>query len=158
MTPPGDRTQTDGAILRARSHLVAGRHAEAASLLEQVVDEAPEAAPAWDMLVRAYVSTGALDDAGRTAEEWRDSGAPGAPDREGVAALRRALAAAGGDGYWAWKLDRMNCASARGEHVTRMEYATAHAALGDRDEALRYLVEAVEAGEPSVLGIRSDPA
>ncbi len=56
------------------------------------------------------------------------------------------------------RLERMERAEARGERVPRMEFATAHAALGDRDDALRYLMEAITAGEPAVLGIRLDPA
>lgn len=158
MTPGDDRSATDRAFFRARGHLVSGRHYEAANLLEQVVAEAPEAAAAWDMLIRAYVSTGALDEAARAAEEWRDSGAPGSPGSGEVTALRRALTAAGSSGYWAWKLERLERAEASGEHVHRMEYATANAALGNRDAAMRYLVDAIEAGEPSVPSIRSDPA
>lgn len=158
MAQAGDRSGTARPIARAGAHLVSGRYAEAASLLEQVVEEAPQASRAWEMLIRAYVSTGALDQAGRAAEKWRDSGAPGAPGHTAVAALRGALAAAGVGGYWAWQRQRLDSSSERGEQVTRMDYATAHAALGDRERALRYLVEAIEAGEPGVPGIRSDPA
>ncbi len=54
------------------------------------------------------------------------------------------------------RLERMERAEARGERVPRMEFATAHAALGDRDDALRYQMEAITAGAWDSM--RGDPA
>lgn len=46
---------------------------------------------------------------------------------------------------------------ADGEHVALMEFATAHAGMGNDDEAIEHLIEAITEGEPGVFALWSDP-
>lgn len=149
----------DGAreTFEARQLLASGRYAEAARELEEVVAETPDAGAAWDMLARAKIATGEPREAVRVIERWNRSGAVGAPTDQQLVTLRDAMATDGLRGYWAWVLERNEELEAEGVPVPRMTLASAHAALGHSDQAFAYLVEALENGEPGVLGIRSDP-
>ncbi len=149
----------DGAreTFAARQLLASGRYTEAARELEEVVAETPEAGAAWDMLARAKIATGEPREAVRVIERWNRSGAAGAPTDQQLVNLRDAMATDGLRGYWAWVLERNEELEAEGVPVPRMTLASAHAALGHSDQAFAYLVEALENGEPGVLGIRSDP-
>jgi TolB-like protein len=156
-----DRTANRAAVrsaYQARQYLGSGHYAQAHDLLEEVVKQAPEYGPGWDMLVRTLVASGDIAAATRTVESWRLSGAPGAPTEFQVEDLVREVEAGGERGYWAWTLNRLEAREAEGRRPPKMEFANAHAALGHADEAFRYAVEALERGEPGVFGIRSDPA
>jgi TolB-like protein len=144
--------------LRARQYVTAGRYAEASELLEDVVREDPAAGRAWELLLRSRVALSDLDGALRVASAWSRSGAEGAPTSDEVQALDGSVQRDGTEGYWAWTLGRLQRRDAAGERVARMELATAHAALGQADEAFDYLVDALENGEPGVIALRSDPA
>lgn len=143
--------------VEARQLMSRGRYAEGARLLEEAVTEDPGNGPAWDMLARARASSGDPDGAVDAVSQWQASGASGAPDEASAAGLRDAVRAEGVDGYWSWELERLSRSSVAGEVAPRAELATAHAALGQRDEALRYLSEALAQGELGVLAIHSDP-
>ena len=56
-----------------------------------------------------------------------------------------------------WYLDRLDMRRDTGEHVPLIELATAHAGMGNNDEAIDLLVTAIRDGEPGVFSIRSDP-
>jgi TolB-like protein len=156
--PEGDRADLSREALRARQYLSAGRFAEASRVLEDVVDEAPEMDPAWAMLVRSRVGRGDLDGAVDAVEDWSTSGSPGAPSPTQASELEAAVERDGSDGYWRWTLEHLRAMEAQGLPAQRMEWATAHAALGNEDQAFACLVAALERGEPGVLAIRSDPA
>jgi pentatricopeptide repeat protein len=114
--------------------------------------------PAWEMLLRAYVAQGDVDEVVDVVDEWREAGTRGAPDRASAQALELAVEEEGAEGYWRWTLDRLREREIQGQPAPRMDWATAHAALGNEDEAFAYLVAALERGEPGALAIRSDPA
>jgi hypothetical protein len=114
--------------------------------------------PAWDMLTRSRIALGDVDGALGSVRGWQTSGAPNAPSRADVTALESAIEAEGERGYWSWTLARVEALEEAGRRVSSMDIATAHAALGNRDEAFDLLVAALERGDPAVLGIRSDPA
>lgn len=143
---------------QARQHLSGGRWGQASELLEAAIEESPEMAPAWEMLIRSRIAMGDNDAARSAAQAWHDSGAPGAPTAAEVANLTLAMEIEGSDGYWVWTAGRLAQMEAEGRPVPRMEHATAHAALGNADEAFDYLIEALKNGEPTVMSIRSDPA
>ncbi len=142
---------------RASQYLGSGRHEDAVGILERVVDEAPHLSPAWALLVRAHVAGGDTEAAAEAAHVWHDSGARGAPTEDEVDNLASALDSQGEKGYWTWTADRLSTLEANGRPVPRVELAKAHAALGDTDEALTYLGQAVGGGEPGLLDLRGDP-
>jgi len=154
-TPPNE---TRDMAFRARQYVSAGRYSEASQLLMTLVEMAPEMDPAWDMLTRSRIALDDVDGALRSVRAWQASGAPNAPSGEDVAALESAVGAAGARGYWSWTLARVEALAEAGGRVSLMDIATAHAALGNRDEAFDLLVDALERGDPAVLSIRSDPA
>jgi TolB-like protein len=160
--PEGDRRADQADVtreaFRARQYMSTGRYAEASRMLEDVVEEAPHMDPAWDMLARSFVGQGDLDEAVDAVEEWSESGSPGAPTAARASGLELAVEMRGSDGYWEWTLEHLEELEAQGLPPQRMEWATAHAALGNEDQAFAYLVAALERGEPGVLAIRSDPA
>jgi TolB-like protein/thioredoxin-like negative regulator of GroEL len=156
-TTPRDANPTDRAYFEARQLASAGRYPEAIGRLEQVVSEVPEMSPAWELLARIYVSTGELRDGVEALDAWRESGAQGAPSRSELEDLVDLMREDAEEGYWTWHLDRLEQRVADGEHVALMEFATAYAGMGDDDEAIEHLIEAITEGEPGVLALRSDP-
>jgi hypothetical protein len=134
-----------------------GRFVEAARALEGVVADQPGSSESWEMLARAHVGLDDAPGAVDAVERWHDSGAPGAPDQASVANLTRAIQREGSRGYWGWRLGRLQARLEANEPVMRIDLAAAHAGLGDRDQALRYLAEAVDRREPGVLSLRADP-
>jgi tetratricopeptide (TPR) repeat protein len=160
--PEGDRRADQADVtreaFRARQYMSTGRYTEASRVLEDVVEESPHMDPAWDMLVRSFVGQGDLDEAVDAVEEWSESGSPGAPTAARASGLELAVEMRGSDGYWEWTLEHLEEREAQGRTPQRMEWATAHAALGNEDQAFAYLVAALERGESGVLAIRSDPA
>jgi len=154
----GERDAPTRATFEAGRFLSEGRSTEAARLLEEVVAEQPDFGPAWEMLAKAHVAAGEAHDAAEAVQAWHDSGAQGAPTEQDAQAAYDAVTADGVDGFWRWNVERLHrLETERGARVPRMELATAYAALGDTEQALTYLRQAVERGEPSVLRIRSDP-
>lgn len=143
---------------QARQMLSAAHYAEAGALLEQVVADSPGNGPAWEMLVRSRVATGDVSAASQTVQAWHESGAPGSPTAANVAELSLAIELEGTRGYWNWTAQRLANLESEGRPVPRMELATAHAALGNADEAFEHLGQALTRGEPSVFSIRNDPA
>ena len=143
--------------LEARQFMSSGRYAEASRLLEGIVEDNPEMDQAWDMLARSRVASGDAEAAADVVAKWHESDDPRAPDENSVARLEDAVRSEGARGYWAWTLDRATAADAEGRPVPRMEFASAHAALGNVDEALRFLFQALERSEPGIMAVRSDP-
>ncbi len=145
-------------LARAARYLDAGRVADAAWMLEEVVDQHPESGGAWLLLTRARASLGDARGVVDAAAAWHETGGPLAPSAEEVASLRDSVARSGMSAYWRWHLGRLESAEQAGRPVPLMELATAHAALGHDDEAVALLVEALERGEPGVSRVRADPA
>ena len=152
--PSGPDRET-GYALR---YLGGGRFADAARILEEVVDETPEHDRAWSALVHARVSQGNVRGAVDAVERWHEAGGPEAPDATSVEALTAAVRQEGRAGYWSWRLERLESLRAADRPVSAMDLATAHAALGNDREAVELLVEATEGGDPAVVRIRTDPA
>jgi len=74
-----------------------------------------------------------------------------------VAQLERAVAERGAEGYWSWRLERLEGKQERGEDLSHVEYAAAYVGLGRHDEALDHLERAYEARDPGLAGLGSDP-
>ena len=145
------------AVFEARQRMTSGRFTEAARLLEEALADDPEFSPAWDLLAQAHIASGEPLDALQSVDGWQRSGAPGAPDATQVQALRDSVSARGIRGYWSWRLAHLEARLARGEDVSAVDLAAAHAGLGHADAAFEALAAAVEAEDPALLTLRSDP-
>jgi TolB-like protein len=151
------RDDNDRAFIEARQQALAGRFPAAILHLERVVRDAPEKSDAWDLLARIEVSSGELRSGVETLDEWRESGAPGAPSRDDLRDLIELIRTDGAEGYWAWRLDRLEQRMADGAHVPFMELATAYAGMGEDDQAIEHLITAIQEGEHGIFSLRSDP-
>ncbi len=132
----------------------AGHTEEAIDLLSEVVDESPQAAPAWSALERAHTAIGDYDEAvdvrmARMSVEGRPA--------EDLRSFEDAFERGGVDGYWDWCRQDMERKLANGERIGPADLATVYAALGMEDEAYDWLERAVEGRDPGLIALRSDP-
>lgn len=144
-------------VFDARQLLGSGRYAEAETVLETALELNPDASAAWDMLVRAHVARGDADGALEVVRRWVDAGTEDGPDEIDERQLQAALSVEGTSGYWSWRLERLDEAQREGRPVPSFELASTHAALGNDEEALDHLMDALEDGEPGIMSIRTDP-
>lgn len=135
-----------------------GQYETAAGLLQNAVDESPDNPVAWDMLVRARVASGSLDGVLGAVRSWSHSDMPGAPSPASADSLAAIASREGMRGYWRWTLARLEARDQTGRNVPRVELAAAHAAIGDKDEALNLLTEAFARGERGLFTLQFDPA
>ncbi|MDE3013283.1 MAG: tetratricopeptide repeat protein [Gemmatimonadota bacterium] len=150
-------SESDRMFMEARQLSLTGQYPEAIERLEQVVADTPDRSEAWEFLARTQVSIGQLRAGVETLDRWRESGESGAPSRDDLEDLVELLGEHREEGYWMWYLDRLDMRRDTGEHVPLIELATAHAGMGNNDEAIDLLVTAIRDGEPGVFSIRSDP-
>ncbi|MDX1647426.1 MAG: hypothetical protein R3304_09805 [Longimicrobiales bacterium] len=143
-------------VFDARQLMATGRYADAQRVLEAAVAADPDAASAWDLLVRAHVGQGDPEGAANAARRWAEAQGEGL-DGADVRALTSHLSRSGVDGYWRWRLERLEDRRRSEGSVPSFEMATTHAALGNEEEALRFLALALRQGEPGVLSLRTDP-
>lgn len=141
----------------ARQLMAAGMFQDAVRMLSNLVDEAPEFGPAWEMIARAQMSLGDPGAAVGAIEGWSARGGDDAPDQASVQALRAAVNRDGASAYWAWLRDRMEARRAEGRPVALTDYAAAQLGSGDTDGALATLQEALDHNERSLVLLRSDP-
>jgi len=155
-----DKGQVEGQTQRlfaARRLMGEGQFSAASGVLEELVGETPEMAPAWKMLVQSEVSAEDAEEIVAVLMDWRESGAAGAPEAEDVESLVTSVGEDGMRGYWAWTLERLQERSDAGEEVSVVEMASAHAGLGHNDEALEFLAEGLRRGDRGLLTIQADP-
>ncbi len=135
---------------------IGGRYDAALVRAQSALGRFPEEPILWDAVERLSVVNGDLDSAvelreARTAQGAVASLGPGADE------LARRVDDDGVAGYWAWKLDELDAREAAGTPVSPVERAAAHSALGQVDEALALLEEAVRARDPRLASLRTDP-
>jgi TolB-like protein len=159
-------SESAGAQVRAARRFASiGMPDAARDVLLRVVRVDPRNAPAWDELEQVQRAMGDLD---AVVELWRSRsreaprggsgrGGPPPPSAASIAALERAVARDSSAGYWAWRLDELEARRRRGEPVSRLELAAAHAGLGNADRALTLLEEGARSGDPRVRSLRTDP-
>ena len=145
-------------VVEARQLMSSGDYTGAVRVLEDIVEKAPEMATAWEWLARSHVASGDARAATVVIEQWQATGNTSAPDRSSVLRLQDAVDFEGMRGYWSWTLEDLTAAEAEGARaVPRMDFASAHAALGHTDEAFRFLYEALMLSEREILTLRTDP-
>lgn len=146
-----------GRFVGARGLMVAGRHAEAVEMLSSLVHDAPDMAPAWELLARAQVAAGNPQGAVDALREWGARGGDGAPSATEAAALQGAVTGEGARGYWRWQKERLDARAAAGQPVAPLELAAARAGVGDTEGAFTALEAALGQHDRGLALIHRDP-
>ncbi len=144
-------------LAAARRLMTSGLFSSATEMLSDLVDDAPDMDPAWELLARTQIAAGDVQAAVGAVEGWSQRGGDDAPDAEAVRALRTAVEGQGARGYWTWTRGRLDAERAAGGRVTLTEYAAAQAGSGDREGALTTLGEALAHHERALISLQSDP-
>ena len=131
----------------------AGRTDEALEVLNAVCVRSPEHEEAWEALELLYSSTGEYEQLLDMRRMWVDHGGG---DAESVDHLDERLRRDGPEGYWEWRLAVLQEQTSQGEFVSPVYLAAAQAALGDTEEALASLQEAVRDRDRRLVSLRTD--
>jgi len=167
------RTTRDVMVLRAESPkslptvwrigaaqqlLADGRTENAVQILEEILEENPNAIPAWDALERAYA---AADDFDEVIETRRKRILALSEDSERAMADAEAIAEAieerGARGYWEWLRDDHQARQQRGEYSSQVEFAAACVALGEYEDAIGSLEQSLAERDRGLVSLQSDP-
>ena len=132
----------------------AGRTEEAAEILSAVCERSPEHGEAWDALELLHASAGEYGQILDLRRMWVEHAGG---DAESVDELENRLGRDGADGYWEWRLAVLQQRMSEGESVSPVYVAAAHAALGDTDDAMASLQDAVRARDRRLTSLRTDP-
>ena len=141
-------------VLAAQRLKAAGRTEEAAEILTAVCERWPEHEETWEALGLLYASTGEYAQLLDMRRMWVDHAGG---DAESVDRLAEQLRSDGAEGYWEWRLDALEDRASEGEHVSPVYLAAAQASLGDTDEALASLRDAVRDRDRRLASLRTDP-
>lgn len=152
-----ERTSRIQRMGSARRLAASGLYPSAIQILSDLVDEAPEVDPAWELLSRTEMASGDIQAAVGAVEGWSERGGDDAPDAGSLQALRSAVEERGARGYWAWMLERLESRRTAGERVALTDIAAAQAGSGNREEALATLEQALARHEPGLVSLQSDP-
>ena len=113
----------------------------------------PEHEEAWEALGLLYASTGEYEQLLDMRRMWVDHAGG---DAESVDQLDERLRQDGPEGYWEWRLAVLQERMSEGEIVSPVYLAAAQAALGDTEEALVSLQEAVRDRDRRLVSLRTD--
>ena len=141
-------------VLAAQRLKAAGRTEEAAEILTAVCERWPEHDETWEALGLLYASTGEYAQLLDMRRMWVDHAGG---DAESVDRLAEQLRSDGAEGYWEWRLDALEDRVSEGENVSPVYLAAAQAALGDTEEALASLRDAVRDRDRRLASLRTDP-
>jgi hypothetical protein len=126
-------------------------------MLSTLVEDAPEMEAAWDLLVRAEISSGNPQGTVGVLEQWSAAGGDGAPTAAEVRTLLVAVSQEGALAYWRWQLARLDARRAAGASVPPMDLAAARAGTGDVDGAFQALEEALASRDRGLVLLQRDP-
>ncbi len=141
-------------VAAAQQFKAAGRTEEAVALLTAVCERWPEHEETWEALGLLYASTGEYAQLLDMRRMWVDHAGG---DAESVDRLAEQLRSDGAEGYWEWRLDALEDRASEGENVSPVYLAAAQAALGDTEEALASLRDAVRDRDRRLASLRTDP-
>ena len=141
-------------VLAAQRLKAAGRTEEAVEILTAVCERWPEHEETWEALGLLYASTGEYAQLLDMIRMWVDHAGG---DAESVDRLAEQLRSDGAEGYWEWRLDALEDRASEGENVSPVYLAAAQAALGDTEEALASLRDAVRDRDRRLASLRTDP-
>ena len=132
--------------------LYARRYDEAIEALTHALEMDPNRGNAHYDLAQAYEQKGMYPDA--VAEYLQ--GFSISKNREKIAALREAYAAAGMRGFWQKRLEQYKERSKQG-YVEPTGIAVMYARLGEKDQALEWLEKAYQERSPNLAGLKGWP-
>ena len=141
-------------VLAAQRLKAAGRTEEAVEILTAVCERWPEHGETWEALGLLYASTGEYAQLLDMRRMWVDHAGG---DAESVDRLAEQLRSDGAEGYWEWRLDALEDRASEEENVSPVYLAAAQAALGDTEEALASLRDAVRDRDRRLVSLRTDP-
>ena len=130
-----------------------GRTEEALEVLNAVCVRSPEHEEAWEALELLYSSRGEYEELLDMRRMWVDHAGG---DAESVDELDERLRRDGSGGYWEWRLAVLRERASDGEFVSPVYLAAAQAALGDADDALASLEDAVRDRDRRLVSLRTD--
>ena len=131
----------------------AGRTEEAVEILSAVCERWPEHDETWEALGLLYASAGEYEQLLHMRRMWVEHAGG---DAESIDRLDKQLRSDGAEGYWEWRLDALEDRVFEGENVSPVYLAAAQAALGDTEEALASLRDAVRARDRRLASLRTD--
>ena len=140
-------------VLAAQQFKAAGRTQAAVDLLGALCERSPEHEEAWEALELIYASTGNYEQILEMRRMWVEHGGG---DAESVDRLDEQLRSEGAEGYWEWRLDVLENRVFDGENVSPVYLAAAQAALGNTEDALASLRNAVRARDRRLMSLRTD--
>jgi thioredoxin-like negative regulator of GroEL len=152
-----ERTATVERLFGARQLMAGGMFAEASNLLSDLVEDAPEFSPAWELLARARIASGDFQGAVGAMDGWSAQGGSDAPSRAQVRALQDAVDRDGTLGYWRWTLERLDARAAEGGRVAPTDRAAALVGTGDANGAIAALEAALEQHDRGLATLERDP-
>ena len=131
----------------------AGRTDEAVEVLDAVCVRSPEHEEAWEALELLYSSRDEFQELLDMRRMWVDHAGG---DAESVDQLDERLRRDGPEGYWEWRLAVLQERASEGEIVSPVYLAAAQAGVGDTEEALASLREAVRDRDRRLVSLRTD--
>ena len=140
-------------VSAARRLNAAGRTDEALEVLDAVCVRSPEHEEAWEALGLLYASRGEYEELLDMRRMWVDHAGG---DAESVDQLDERLRRNGAEGYWEWRLAVLQERASEGEFVSPVYLAAAQAAVGDTDQALASLEDAVRDRDRRLVSLRTD--
>jgi TolB-like protein len=130
----------------------------AAALLGQVVSDDPETEPAWYALERTRVLQGRYDLAVEVRKDRMAAVHGDTPEtRARIDDLTERFDPADPSTYWQWLRKDHGERQDSGDYASSVEYAAACVALGDYEDAIDNLEQALEDRDPALLSLRFDP-
>jgi TolB-like protein len=142
-------------IAMAQRMKATGQYDQAEKMLKAMLQEDPSNVAAWDALENFYASQG--DHEGAVAIRRARAAREGATAEEMSAARELGASHIASQEYWAWYLEELSAKEERGEQVSQVAYAAAYCALDQTDASIAHLERALEAKDPRLGSVFSDP-
>jgi TolB-like protein len=142
---PGEDTHRVRGMLRL---LAAGRVEQAVDVGEDLLDEGIEDPLLYEAVEQGYRISGALDEVPDVVE-LRDG-------QEVAGELEELIDLAGVDGYWTWKIRRLEEDRSSGRRVSPVVEATARMVTGDSQGGIEGLKLALQQRDPLLALVRHD--
>ncbi len=135
-----------------------GQYDSADVALRTELAENPRMSPAWAALEDLHLHQGDYEAAVGIREEWirATQGDPAAAETA-IEALHATFDPGNPQTYWQWRRDHLTARQERGNRVSQVEAATVAIHLDDRRGALDHLEAAVEARDPALAFLWTNP-
>ncbi|MDE2654292.1 MAG: hypothetical protein OXI71_10830 [Gemmatimonadota bacterium] len=146
------------ALMRAYRYREQRQYDSADVALRTLLAENPRMSPAWAALEDLHLHLSDYEAAVEIREEWiRATQRDAAAAATAIDALNATFDASDPRTYWEWRRDRIADRQERGERVSQVEAATVAIHLDDRRGALDHLEAAVEARDPALAFLWTNP-